>query len=672
MVSMEADAEVRAGAAAELPDGLEKAELERLFQRMCVIRRTEETLLRLFSEGELSGTTHTSIGQEANAVAVCAHLRAGDAVFSSHRCHGHCLAYGTPLVELLAEIMGRESKLCGGRGGSQHLHTGNFYSNGVQGGVVGNVTGMALAEKLKGTGACAVGFMGDGTLGEGLVYESLNFASLQSLPLLLVLEHNGYSQSTPSGLAVSGSVVARPRSFDIAAEEVTSNDAVELWPLFRDRLRQVREEGRPFLQVVHTYRLAPHSKGDDDRDPREIEEWRERDPLLLMRRYLEPERAETLAAEADQEVEDALREARDRPDPDAARAVAFELVPAATRPVPWPESKRRYVESINEALHRLLSENPSAVVIGEDILDPYGGAFKATKGLSSSFRDRVLTTPLSEAGIVAWSTGAALRGLLPVAEIMFGDFLALAADQIVNHASKYRWMYGGEVSVPLVIRAPMGGRRGYGPTHSQSLEGMFTGVPGLCVVSPSHLLEPGELLLRAARDVQGPVLFAENKLLYARRLAVSEGSRVGAFFVRGTSESLFPTLRLSLAESGSPDAVVVCFGGSVPIALDASEELLMEHELLCDLVVPSLLSPLPIDEVAGLVEGCARVVTFEEGPRSAAWGGQLVSALAEWSPMAGRSYGVLAAPDTPIPSSRALEEQMLPGVPHLVNAVLGR
>ena len=150
-----------------------------------------------------------------------------------------------------------------------------------------------------------------------------------------------------------------------------------------------------------------------------------------------------------------------------------------------------------------------------------------------------------------------------------------------------------------------------------------------------------------------------------------EGSRAGVFFVRDSSESLFPTLRLSLAEGGNPDAVIVSFGGNVPIALQACQELLIEHELLCDLIVPSLLSPLPADEVAALAGSCPRVVTFEEGPRAAAWGGQLVSALAERSGAAARSYAVVAAPDTPIPSSKALEDQMLPGVPHLVNAVVG-
>ena len=136
------------------------------------------------------------------------------------------------------------------------------------------------------------------------------------------------------------------------------------------------------------------------------------------------------------------------------------------------------LNSLNAALHKMLSEDPRVVVVGEDLLDPYGGAFKVTKGLSTKFPDRVLTTPLSEAGFTALAAGMAIRGLRPVVEIMFGDFLMLAADQIINHIGKYRWMYNDKVRVPLVIRTPMGGRRGYGPTHSQTLEKHFIGAPG--------------------------------------------------------------------------------------------------------------------------------------------------------------------------------------------------
>lgn len=667
---MAADPALRPGRA-ELPEGLSRSDVEGLFRQMCVIRRTEERLLALFSEGELSGTTHTSIGQEAIAVAVAAHLETGDAVFSSHRCHGHAIATGAPLPELFAEIMGRDSALCGGRGGSQHLHHGDFYSNGVQGGVVGNATGMALAEKLKDSGRVSVGFMGDGTLGEGLVYESLNFASLQDLPLLLVLEHNGYSQSTPSRLGVAGSPLARAPAFGIESDEVTTNDAVELWTIFRERLRHVREQQRPFLQIVHTYRLAAHSKGDDDREPAEIEAWRDRDPLVLLRSYLPADTAEALETEACRAVEEAAAAARSRPEPPAASAAPLVAVPDEPFPVPWPTAAEPCVEAINRGLSRILESAPTAVLLGEDVLDPYGGAFKATKGLSTRFPGQVITTPLSEAGIVAWSTGAAMRGARAVAEIMFGDFLTLAADQIVNHAAKYRWIYGEGMGLDLVVRTPMGGRRGYGPTHSQSLESVFTGVPGLCVVAASHLLDPGELLHRAATRVGGPVLFVENKLLYGRRMVPCDGRRAGELFVRGASDACFPTIRLGLADD-PPDAAVICYGGSTPIALEAAQTLLLEHELLCDIVTVSQLAPLPVTDIAGFTAGAERVVVLEEGPVRGGWGGEVVAALVERGPPSHQRFRRVGAPDSPIPSSRALEEAILPSVGAVVDAVLER
>jgi pyruvate/2-oxoglutarate/acetoin dehydrogenase E1 component len=174
------------------------------------------------------------------------------------------------------------------------------------------------------------------------------------------------------------------------------------------------------------------------------------------------------------------------------------------------------LESLNSALLHAMETDPSVFVLGEDILDPYGGAFKVTRGLSTRFPERVLTSPISEAALVGVANGMALRGLRPVAEIMFGDFVTLIADQLVNQAAKFRWMYNNKVNVPMVVRTPMGGRRGYGPTHSQSLEKMFMGIPGLTVVAPNTLGDAGRLLEAAIADTD-PVLFVEHKLLYTRK-----------------------------------------------------------------------------------------------------------------------------------------------------------
>src|SRR3984885_4759592 len=189
------------------------------------IRGFEQMLLEQFALGRVAGTTHTCIGQEVAAVAVTAALdRERDCVFSNHRGHGHFLAYCGEVFPLLAEIFGRPDGVCGGRGGSQHLHCRNFYSNGVQGGTVGNAVGVALAEKRKRSGAVTCAWLGDGTFGEGLVYEAMNIASLWRLPLVFAIEANGIAQTTPTGLQLAGSLAARCRAFDIPAEEVTGTD----------------------------------------------------------------------------------------------------------------------------------------------------------------------------------------------------------------------------------------------------------------------------------------------------------------------------------------------------------------------------------------------------------------------------------------------------------------
>jgi acetoin:2,6-dichlorophenolindophenol oxidoreductase subunit alpha len=256
--------------------------LATLYERMYFIRRFEETLLDLFSQGKLVGTTHTYIGQEANGVGVIDHLDPEvDVVFSNHRCHGHYLAFTDDAFGLLSEVMGRATGVCGGKGGSQHLCRGNFYSNGVLGSIVPVATGMALAEKAKGTGAVSTVFLGDGTLGEGVTYESLNIASLWTLPVLFVVENNHYAQSTPVELELAGSIPARAEAFGVETEALDTTDVEVVHEAAGRAVARIRQTGAPFFLVLDTYRFSPHSKGDDNRDPAEIEERRTRDPLLV-------------------------------------------------------------------------------------------------------------------------------------------------------------------------------------------------------------------------------------------------------------------------------------------------------------------------------------------------------------------------------------------------------
>ncbi len=279
------------------------------YRMMKLIRETEERILELFSQGKLFGTTHTCIGQEADAVGIIAHLEEKDIIFSNHRCHGHYIAYTRDVSGLVAELMGKPNGVCGGISGSQHLCRGNFHSNGIQGGIVPNAVGMAYAEKQLGTGSVTTVFLGDGTLGEGAVYEAMNLASLWGAPVLFVIENNYYAQSTPSHLQIAGDIAARPRAFGIETVEITTTDVEAVYESAGGLIESIRREMRPACLVINTYRLAPHSKGDDNRDPAEIEERRSFDPLRVAALRLDPALAETIADECRAEVERAVQEA---------------------------------------------------------------------------------------------------------------------------------------------------------------------------------------------------------------------------------------------------------------------------------------------------------------------------------------------------------------------------
>jgi TPP-dependent pyruvate/acetoin dehydrogenase alpha subunit len=272
------------------------------------IRLFEQSLLDLFASGALSGTTHTCVGQETVAVGVISALdRDRDIVFSNHRGHGHFLAYCGELERLYLELLGKPGGLCGGRGGSQHLHYRNFYSNGVQGGIVPVATGMALAEKLKQSGGIAVVFVGDGTLGEGVVYEAFNIASLWQLPIVFAVEHNGYAQSTPSALQIAGDVAARAQAFGIPTVECDASDVGTVLGCASAAVDATRAGGGPRCIVCRTYRLAPHSKGDDNRAADELAAAWAKDPLRAARAAV----VDAAAADAiEREVEARVRSAR--------------------------------------------------------------------------------------------------------------------------------------------------------------------------------------------------------------------------------------------------------------------------------------------------------------------------------------------------------------------------
>jgi TPP-dependent pyruvate/acetoin dehydrogenase alpha subunit len=295
-----------------------------LYRQMLRIRRFEETVLEQFPRGDFYGTTHTYIGQEADAVGVLHWLEEGDVVVSNHRCHGHFLEYGGSMHGLAAELMGRSSGICGGRGGSQHLQWRDFYANGILAGTLPLAAGMAMAEKRAQTGCIVFAFMGDGTLGEGVVYESLNMASLWKLPVLFVLENNLYAQSTPISLNLAGTITGRFQAFDIPVREAATTDVLEILELAGQAVGDVRHGTGPAALVLQTYRFAPHSKGDDTRDPDEIERHREADPLRVHGARLAQAERESIEADVEREVAQAFETARsDSPADPAALTAAL-------------------------------------------------------------------------------------------------------------------------------------------------------------------------------------------------------------------------------------------------------------------------------------------------------------------------------------------------------------
>jgi TPP-dependent pyruvate/acetoin dehydrogenase alpha subunit len=287
-----------------------------LFRSLYRIRRFEETVLEEFPRGRFYGTTHTYLGQEANAVGVLSWLQPGDVVVSNHRCHGHFLAYGGDMHALFAELMGKASGVCGGRGGSQHLHWRNFYSNGILAGTLPVATGMAMAEKLRNSGKMVVTFLGDGAMGEGILYEALNMASLWAAPILYVVENNRIAQTTPIELNLAGDIGARFAAFGIPHEELDSSDVLEILPLAKKKIEAVRSQDSPQALILNTHRFGPHSKGDDTRNPQEMARWREeRDPVQIHGVRLSKEERSAIGAEVSAEVDGAFQQALQDPLP---------------------------------------------------------------------------------------------------------------------------------------------------------------------------------------------------------------------------------------------------------------------------------------------------------------------------------------------------------------------
>lgn len=326
-----------------------------------------------------------------------------------------------------------------------------------------------------------------------------------------------------------------------------------------------------------------------------------------------------------------------------------------------------YIDSVRDALDRCLASDPTVHVIGEDILDPYGGAFKATKGLSTKYPGRLHTTPISESAIVGVATGMAMRGLRPVAEIMFGDFMTLCVDQIVNSAAKFPLMYGEKVKVPTVIRTPVGGARGYGPTHSQSLEKLFFGVPGLDVVAPSRLHNPGDLLEKVILKSEVPTLFVEDKGDYPQHLYPDAFSGLSVTEIEGKGK--LPTvIAANFPENAVPDVAIVGYGGAASLSAAVLDEL-ADEEIHGVLIAPACINDIEtLDKAIGQIPRNVPVLIAEQGTLGFGWAGEVMARMLE-SGAPPKQVVRLAARPVAIPAARHLEADVILNEAAIKNAI---
>jgi 2-oxoisovalerate dehydrogenase E1 component len=638
-------------------------------QKAILIRLVEERLLSLFSEGLLNGTVHTAVGQEFTGVFISKYLHPNDFVTSNHRGHGHYLARFDNVRGLISEIMGKNEGVSGGFGGSQHIVDENYLSNGIQGGMLPVAAGVSFFHKKKNNNSISVSYIGDGTLGEGIVYETLNLVSVFECPFLVVIENNGYAQSTSIKQTFRGDLKERSVGFGIKYFESSTWDLKHLDESCKAAIEFARIESKPVIIEIKTYRLNSHSKGDDNRIKDEIEEFRSRDILSSI---LNSNNEEITAYVEKTKLDiEAIIEEIKHVSTLVSTHQSDQLNSRLSIPSFSKEVNRhdRYNALIYSALKNIFNQHEDVILIGEDIQNKteftdadYGGAFKVTKDLSDLFPERVFNTPISEAAICGFVTGYSLKAGTSFVEIMFGDFTTLIFDQILQHASKFESMFNGKVSCPIVIRTPMGGKRGYGPTHSQSLEKFFLGIYNFGVVALHHRICP-DYIFNAIMTVKKPLMVVENKILYTIDTAKKKLPAYNYEF----NESLFPELFIKANEHMS-SVTVLCYGESLNVVEDALLELLIDEEIFCDVICPSLISEINTKNIISSLKLTGNLLIIEEGSGYASWGSEIVSKIHEEGFC---NFNLKRFHNSQlIPSSFKAEIELLPNKVNIKNTIL--
>ena len=603
----------------------------------------------------------------------------------------------------IAELFGKEDGYNRGRGGGMHIadySTGNIGANAIVGGSVPIATGAAMAIRLDGADRVVCCFAGDGAYANGVVLESLNWASQDQwtnhlsrdrafgLPIIYFIQNNHYGMTHRTDEEVMGVRYLAQRAAGFAddtmhAEVVNGMDVLAVRDAVKRAAALCRAGEGPVLIEASTYRYYGHSLSDPRNEYRTREEeaaWRAIDPVAHLRGQLKDGGVADEAALL--ELEHTARERNARaavraaggPDPDAREVLRYlytdtssDVLPAAAPAptvIPVDQVTERdtsgaisYKDAIREALMDEMARDARVIHYGEDIAD-YGGAFKLTRGLLEVFgRDRVFNTPISEACICGTAVGAAMVGARPIVELMYMDFALMASDQIANQAGKWHYMSGGQVEVPIVIRASVGAGKGYGGQHSQSLETIFTHTPGLYVVYPSNPAD-AKGLLKAAIRTNNPVIFVESQGLYPMKGVVPDGDVVMPFGLA------------SVLRTGS-DATIVAWGPAVHDALGAASTLRDDHGIEAEVIDLRSLVPLDMDTVLASVRKTGRCVVASQAVLTSSFVNEVVArvqleAFDDLDGPIGR-VGALAGIS---PQAEVLERAFLPHAGDIVAAVL--
>ena len=556
----------------------------------------------------------------------------------------------------------------------------------IVGGGITIAPGLALAAERSGTDDVVVCFFGDGAVNEGAFHEGVNFAAVKKWPVIFACENNLYGASTPfAETSLNVDISSRGASYGIPSEQVDGMDVLAVLAATERAVARARAGEGPTLLEFLTYRYVGHSRGDSRgyRTKEEEQFWKDRDPIDQLARTLvergmatEDETAAALAA-AKNTVKTALKFAQNAPKPDGQSALdpaAVFAAPAVSPGIAPPledgpeERKLSIADALREGISEEMRSDPSVVVLGEDVGVPggFGGAFGIYLGLAEEFgRDRVIDTPISEKAIIGASIGAAIGGLKTLPDLQYADFVFEAMDELVNEAAKLRYMSGGRLHIPMVLRCPVGATQ-RGAQHAQCPESFFMHVPGLKVLCISDPFTAKGGIKAALRDPD-PVLVFEHKLLYGSKKRQEAGSIDTRAWVPEEDYAV-EVGQARLRRPGSDVTVLATFT-QLYAALSVAEELQAEG-VSVEVIDPVWLAPFDWDAILNSVGRTRRLVIAHEAHRTGGWGAEVSARVNE------ELYGQLAAPvlrvasqDVPMPFAPWLESAVLPSRDNLAAAV---